>query len=867
MIKKALSILSFLFLFHVAHPGGSRNIYCPVAPESVKKFWGTNEAELSPAEWRASWIWRKGENQGTDLLLISRRQFDLEAKPDQARIYITADNCYELYVNGNLINRGPARCQPVNQSFDILDIAAVLEPGKNVLAVRVLHEGKFPSFNTPPRPGFMAQLEIRIKDKLETIVTDSSWKVKKPEGINLAMQPFGESVDFRREERKWQETDFDDSGWTDAEELVSDKFWPWPQPSRNSRAKTLTYPWLNLIPRDIPYLTQSLVRAISIYESGEIVELSYNDPVAEGAKGLLFPDPKKQVKGFEEYSGGTGPIVIQNRYPTDLYSNEAINSTYLIFDLGKIEHGYPHVEIEGAPGAIIEMLYAPHLIRQRFPLRTDISGRALTDRIILGKGKSVWTSLERKYMRYLLIAVRNTDKPVNLYFAGIDRCDYPFENNGSFSVADNDINWLWNAAVNTTRAVTTDAFTDNYRESLQYSQTSYYAARASYAAFGDRFLQRRYLEQIALSQQSDGMMPASAPVTAYRGQRFLDGPLFWLMGLHDYFLYSGDTLFTLKQLPAATRFLDRMQSWENKDRIIDSPPYPFWIDHADIERAGANFSLNALYLLAMKDMMWLMRSTGMTKEADEYAERINRLQNIMQQLFWDPEKKLFGDALIDGQLTPKYCEHSNSLAIVAGIASKEQQEAIIREFTDNNAQRLVHSDLFMHYPIEALFMSGRGTEALAMLKDRYLHMRAGGETLWEDWGLTVTRRTGRFEPTGGNCIIQGENTFIAHSLSRWLLGIQPTKPGMSEVIIACDLCGLSEIKGAVPTPSGSIAASWKVNKKNKSLEIEIPEGITAYLDSKSLSSIKNSITIDGKQLIFEAEKKILIPPGKHLVVF
>lgn len=859
-------VIFVLALFNFAYAEKSNSDHGPATTDSLKKIWGTREGQLLPAEWKASWIWRKGEVQGTDLLLIARKQFVVEAQPEHANLYITADNYYELYVNGHLINRGPARCQPLDQSFDILDITSLLRTGKNVLAARILHEGKFASFNTPPRPGLMVQLEIRNGQNIEAVVTNSSWKVKKPENINLASPPFGESVDFRRGEKGWQEIEFDDSDWENAEELVSDRFWPWPQPSRNSQAKTLTYPWLKLSPRDIPYLSQNMVRATDIFESGEIIELGFNDPIAGGANGLLFPGAKKPVKGLEEYAKGMGPIVIQNRYPASLYSNDPIKSTYLIFDLGSIAHGYPHLEIEGSPGAVVEILYAPHLLEQRFPLRTNIAGRALTDRIILGKGRTQWTSLERKYLRYLFITVRNTEEPVKLYFAGIDKSDYPFENNGSFSVADNDINWLWNAAVNTTRAITTDAFTDNYRESLQYSQTSYYAARASYAAFGDHFLQRRYLEQVALLQQSDGMMPASSPVTSYRGQRFLDGPIFWCLGLHDYFLYSGDTLFTLKYLPVAMKFIDRMQSWENKDHLIDTPPYPFWIDHADIERAGANFSLNALYLLTLQDVMWIMRSAGMNKEAEEYSKRTTILRNIMQEKFWDPEKKLFADAIIEGKLVPKFCEHSNSLAIVAGIATKEQQDAILREFTDNKVERLVHSTLFMHYPIEALFMSGRGREAIAMLKDRYLHMRSAGETLWEDWGLTVTKRTGRFAPTDGNCSIQGENTFIAHSLSGWLLGIRPTKVGMTEVLISCNFCGLNQIKGAMPSPFGNISITWKVNKKNRSLEIEIPEGITAYLDHKSLNA-KNAISFDNENLDLEPDSNILIPKGRHIIVF
>lgn len=871
---KSFSILIFVtnFGLYGLPPVVIKELTDSNVTDSIKKHWGITQTDLAPTEWKAYWIWRRGESQGTNLLLLARKSFDIKTQPDKATLYISADNHYELYVNGRFVNRGPARCQPNNQSYDILELASLLKPGNNVLAIRALHQGRyFGIYNTPPRPGLLAQLEIKTSGKQEIIISDSSWKVKKPENINLNSSHYGETVDFRRDDKGWQDVNYDDSHWDEADELMSDRFWPWPEPSSKSTPRTITVPWITLVPRDLPYLRESLVKGKNLYEDGEILELGFNNPIAEGAHGLLFPREKCSMTGIEAYQNDKGPISIQNSYPTNVFSSDGIYSTYLVFDLKEGMHGYPHLELEGNAGTIVEILYAPHLLRGKFPLRTDISGRPLTDRIILGKGKTVWDALEAKYLRYMLIAIRNTNSPVKLYYAGIKRVDYPFEEKGYISIPkDNDIEWLWEAAINTLRAVTTDAFADNYRENIQYAQTSYYAARANYSAFGDTYLQRRYLIQIAQLQQSDGILPASAPITAYRGQRFLDGSIFWIMGLKDYFLYTGDLLTTRELLPSAKRILDRLFLWENKDGFIDSPPYPYWIDHANLDRSGANFALNSLYLLAMQDYTSLVRWTGDNKEADDLIKRIENLRVNLRNKFWDPEHKLFSDARIGNELSSTFSEQSNSLAIVAGIATTAQQNEILKEFLENKSARMVPAVLFMHYIAESLFMTGHGEEALSLLKDRYREMKhEGSGTLWEDWSLTGMRRSGRYEPNSGRCNIQAENTFLAHSLTCWLLGIQPTNPGMTEIILFCNQCGLDDLKGSMPCPQGIISIAWEKSKKNKLLEVEIPKGVKAFVDLVSLKTNKKMISLDGNSISVSTSEggKLELSSGKHILEF
>ncbi len=117
---------------------------------------------------------------------------------------------------------------------------------------------------------------------------------------------------------------------------------------------------------------------------------------------------------------------------------------------------------------------------------------------------------------------------------------------------------------------------------------------------------------------------------------------------------------------------------------------------------------------------------------------------------------------------------------------------------------------------------------------------------------------------------QGENAFPAYSLMRWVLGVLPVKPGMKEVILSYYLCGLSEMKDAVPRPRGVIQVAWSKGEKGISLEVEVPEGMDVKVDLTSENiSWKERMSLDGQELAIERQGKRSsdVPAGKHILTF
>ncbi len=119
-----------------------------------------------PAIERASWIW--GEMQSD--VVEFRVELPIDRTPSSAAVLITADNGYELYVNGALVGFDIGPGGEVWQSIERWDIQDRLVSGKNVLGIRGICLGG--------QRGVVAAVRIDWQDgdPME-MVTDADWQV------------------------------------------------------------------------------------------------------------------------------------------------------------------------------------------------------------------------------------------------------------------------------------------------------------------------------------------------------------------------------------------------------------------------------------------------------------------------------------------------------------------------------------------------------------------------------------------------------------------------------------------------------------------------------------------------------------------
>lgn len=850
-------ILSFVLAFH----------FLMVSSQTGNIWYGANE-QVPKYEWKAQWIWMN-DSIASDVML-ARKTFEVSDIANEALLRITATSQYQLYINGKYIRRGPARSAPHHQSFDILDISEVLKEGKNVITVRVHQQKKKFSYNLEQRGGLLVQLDMNSNFKHNSIFTNSEWKVS-PELswdnsaliISRFQQIVNDRVDMRKHLNGWKEIDFNDSNWSNATPLHRTDGWPAIQ--KNDSPYELATPWTSLVPREVPYLIESKMKTENLIQAVlmKVEELSESISIS----GIL---DKGISKGVKKYGAKKAPLEIPKA--------EIGKAWFLLFDLGEILIGTPNLEIQGPPGTKIEVVVAPFIVNKKFTYK--ILDSEYRDEIILSGGKDNWEATYFKPTRYLGIIVHNSETPVKLLSVGTRQMKYPFEKKGFMK--SKEAPWVKqyiDATAKTIDVCTTDAYTDNYRERRQYAQTGYYAALGNYYLFGDTALQRRYLIQTAQEQQANGIMPAYAPAASDDYMVILDSNCLWIRSLHNYLLYSGDYKTTKVLLPSAQKLMQLLDSFTSDLGMIDDPPYPYWLDHALLDRRGANFNLNGHYLGALDDFAKLLEWLDMP-DSKIYRTKAKLLRQSLQQYLWNEEKQLFTDALVDGKQSEMFSEHANATALAMKIATAEQAKKITKQLLvkDNHDYVRRESGLIMVTPAMSYYLHkglceyGYIDASFDMFRSRFDKMLAPNTngTLWEEWRLDGIGRSGKLEMGRTRSDAQTESAFAPALFAEYLLGVRPTRPGMKEVQIRSTNSEIEKMEANVPSPEGNMFIKWDVIDGKKTLQLDIPGEMKIKLDLKSLiRAEKASVLINGKKVNqgTKANSYFVLEKGNHKIEF
>ncbi len=153
--------------------------------------------------------------------MFVRKTFDLAGEIAAARLTITADDYYHLYVNGRFVGQGPASAYHFHYNVNTWDIADKVVAGQNVIALHVYYQGlRNRVWNSADyRQGMFAELILTTKAGQEIVIaSDDTWRIRispayKAAGIIGYDTQFTEDIDARLLDQGWREVDFDASGW------------------------------------------------------------------------------------------------------------------------------------------------------------------------------------------------------------------------------------------------------------------------------------------------------------------------------------------------------------------------------------------------------------------------------------------------------------------------------------------------------------------------------------------------------------------------------------------------------------------------------------------------------------------------------
>lgn len=155
-----------------------------------------------------------------------RKEFVLKNKKiKRAKLFITADDIYKLYLNSALVGEGPAQSYPFAYNYNCYDVTELLQSGENVIAVHVYYGGLFNLYlmSADNLSGMIAQLEVEYEDsEKEIIISDRSWVWRECEAYTPAFlygyqTQFSEDIDMSKLCVGWKESNYADASWQNAD--------------------------------------------------------------------------------------------------------------------------------------------------------------------------------------------------------------------------------------------------------------------------------------------------------------------------------------------------------------------------------------------------------------------------------------------------------------------------------------------------------------------------------------------------------------------------------------------------------------------------------------------------------------------------
>jgi alpha-L-rhamnosidase len=746
--------------------------------------------------------------------VLVRHEFEV-VDPPTVRLWCSANDLYEVWLNGVWIGRGPSPSDPSYAYVDPYDLGSCARKGRNVIAFLAFNQGEgsdHPQYQTLMGPGGLLY-RVEADGRSVAVSGPESRMIQAPhiqrgtDPLRTTVWGYEEVWNTGLEPTAWREAGFDDSDWLSP---VESQFAP-----------------DTLIERPMPHLVRWPSKPVSIVsacgQGGRI----------DGVEGIL-----------------AGQAVRVD-------ASKPMSLPRIVFDFGREVVGFPRFDIEGH-GGFLTISYGETLEMERYDT-------------VVPNGRVTWGPYHRRAFRYMAIEVFQFANLV-IHEVRVDCVNAPLIDRGSFECSDPTLEAIWELGRYTLQTATQDYYeADAWRERAAWFCGSEH--RLAAVTFGIDEVARETLRMLARIQDSSGFIPATGPV---RNTTILpDIDAYWVKGLSEIVLYTGDLAFGRELLPNLIRLLDWWHGERDAEGLLNMDGKPWWvhIDWSRLDRRGEVAMVNLRYLEALDDAIALTGWLGESGLVNEWGERADALRARCRERFRDPDSGIYMDCFAEGVLSSWTSQHTNALAVLTRTAAGDEARRVMRHVLDPELlpkrarpfqiltdgwggwfQTIIDQTGYgepkgINYPakigyaatgfsagwiVDALFQADMDAEAVELMRFHWGEQIARGSTTgWEifdpysqrsavPWRLALGTRL-----RTSHCHVY--SVLPAYLLSRYVLGVRPLEPGFVRFEVDPRPAGLSWARGKMPTPHGDIAIGWRGDGGRLLLGLTVPPGATAVL--------------------------------------
>lgn len=771
----------------------------------------SNPARLlfpEPATFSAHWIAEAGALHEYGVFLF-RCVFQLSSATPRFVIRVSADNRYQLFVNGVRVARGPQRGSVEHWHYETLDIAAHLRQGANLLSAVVWNHGEAaPLAQVSLRSAFLVDGETELERALVntgraswTCFRDSAYStVEVPKA--LARKFFvvgkGERLDAAQHPWGWSEPGFDDSGWSDAIPVF---------PAGSHADAISDNAWL-LQPRSIPLMEEKTERLLQL-RTAVGGELPSEFPASQAAW----------------------------RVPANSKVEVLLDQTYLTT-------AYPRLVVSGGKGATIRLEYAENFwcepeLRTKGP-RDLIQGQhfvGYADEFLPdGGSQRVFEPVWWRTYRYLKLSVQTGAESVTIEDLLGLATSYPLERRAQFDAGSPELSQMLDVGWRTARLCAHETYVDcPYYEQLQYSGDTRVQAMVSLYMTGDDRLVRNAIQQFDDSRSGDGLTASRYPSSTR--QYIPQFSLLWIGMVHDYLRYRDDSEFVRRFLPGIRQVLGFFERYFDSAGFLTQLPYwayfdwvsewsggvppgwsrrPAWTSKAGdgvpvTDPGGASSLFDWQFAAACDWAADIEQEVGTAALSVRYRSLADLIRSRAKERYWEESRQLFADTAA----RENFSQHANTLAVLTHIVVGQEARSLMERVVSDRtlAKASIH---WLYYVHLALREAGLGDSYLEQLAP-WRRMLAKGLTTWEEVE----------EPSRSDCHAWGSSPNV--ELFRIVLGIDSSAPGWKRVRIAPALGTLNAASGRIPHPRGEISVRLTRDGAALMAQVDLPPGVEGEL--------------------------------------
>lgn len=559
--------------------------------------------DLSPAQW----IWWPSERTLSNTVVLFRKVIELPSAPTSAKGWICADSRYRLFVNGQRVQWGPSPGDPRHLEADPLDLTKLLKPGKNIIAVEVLHFGQGDGTWPFGKPGFI--FNLLVDDLL--IVSNDTWRCLvdrgRPPGQHRRsyLRAWQEVHNFRLSPIGWTEVGFDESSWRaprtidcgGARSPISSSYLAYQDDTWMADTSSST-----LRPRSVPLMAEAVVTLDPV----EAHRLTWSGPVDDWfdfrTPGLYKANPEKTV----------------TLIPTQP-SGQSFAQTY---DIGVEKIGFPMVTIEGPAGTIVEVICHESKAPGQSLLDTHIFSWT---RYILRGGLQTLEPLDYEAAKFVQVHVHGNSEEVKIGQVQFRTRELPFSHQPDIKVSDPLLQKVIGADLQTVRNSCQDNVVDGMgRERQQYSGDCTHQLHVARLLFGDARPSARFLRTFVLGQISSGVWCDSWPAVdrlnrlwqkemglSYWGP-IVDHSIGFLTDHVNHLIETGDSSPFKENWPSICKFLDFCRQHTGSNGLLPAEGIgscTVWIDHVAFKNQSERVSALNIYLAYALELLALVRQS------------------------------------------------------------------------------------------------------------------------------------------------------------------------------------------------------------------------------------------------------------------